>query len=847
MIRKLTGTALLALTVPALATAQLVVNEIDYDQSGTDQAEFIEIKNTSAGTIDLDPYALELVNGNSGDIYLTIDLPSVMLAAGDYYVVCGSAAIVENCDLDTDPDENLVQNGAPDAVAVVLGASIIDTVSYEGDTVAPYTEGSGALLLDDSTIGNAGISRFPDGVDTGMNDVDLSQRCSTPGETNSADNSGCVMSGGLLEIWEIQGSGLTSPVLGQLVTTENNVVIGTSEFGFFMQTPTARTDGDIMTSDGVWVFTGGPPTAVVGDLVNVDAEVVEFFDLTELANPVVTIISSGNPLPAPVVFDAATPSPDQPQADNEVERYEGMLVSAAGVVSEPSNFFGDAQMVAKIDRPFREAGIEFPGMAGLPIWDGNPEIFEIAPSALGLPDVSLYGGQLVSAEGPLGFSFGDYRISPTSITPGPVPAQDAVRARAAGEFTIATLSARELFDEVDDPDTSDPIPTPLEVETKLVKLSLFIRGQLGSPDVLALQEVENTTILQALADQITDDDPTVVYTPSLIDGNDFEGSDVAYLTRNDTIAVDSLTQFGESILFTFDGTLLYDRPPLVLEATYNDGGSPFSFTAVNVHQRSLSGIDDPVDGERVKNKRLEQAVNLSLFLQDEQTMGSNPLVVLGDFNAYEFTDGYVDVMGQITGDLDPLGDELPTFDAVNPDLRNWTNTAPAEERYTFIFDGNAESLDHIVTSSTMSSFVSDVDYARGNADAPTVEEDNPSSAERASDHDGVAIFVNPAGGSSFTLTISGTCPGSVTLAAAGGTPNGIAGILFGSGPGSDVLANGPCAGTMTGLSGPALFSTLPFDSNGEFSLTRTAPAGVCGRFLQVVDGATCTVSTVDGL
>ena len=147
--------AVLCLGFAQMASAQLVINEIDYDQPSTDTAEFIEIKNISAAPVDLDPFTLELVNGSGGgaSVYNTIDLPLVSLAPGDYFVVCGDPANVANCDLDASPDSNLVQNGGPDAVALMLGASLIDTVSYEGDTAAPFTEGSGAGLVDPSAAG----------------------------------------------------------------------------------------------------------------------------------------------------------------------------------------------------------------------------------------------------------------------------------------------------------------------------------------------------------------------------------------------------------------------------------------------------------------------------------------------------------------------------------------------------------------------------------------------------------------------------------------------------------------------------------------------------------------------
>lgn len=172
----------------------LVINEIDYDQASIDTAEFIEIRNNDSIAIDLDAYSLDLVNGSSGGaaVYKSIDLPAVSLAAGDYYVVCGNAATVANCDLDVTPDTDLIQNGAPDAVGLMLAGNVVDTVSYEGDTGAPYTEGTGAGLVDDPAATAAGLSRLPDGMDTNQNNIDLSVRCITPGVANSSENSNCA-------------------------------------------------------------------------------------------------------------------------------------------------------------------------------------------------------------------------------------------------------------------------------------------------------------------------------------------------------------------------------------------------------------------------------------------------------------------------------------------------------------------------------------------------------------------------------------------------------------------------------------------------------------------------------
>ncbi|MFQ5610865.1 MAG: lamin tail domain-containing protein [Anaerolineae bacterium] len=178
----------------------LVINEIDYDQASTDTAEFIEIKNVSGATINLAAYEIRIINGTGGGASLkrTISLSNTNLASGSYYVVCGNAANVANCDQDVSPDKNLIENGNPggtdpDAVALALKGSgtVVDTVSYEGDTAAPYTEGSGVGLEDDPAIGQAGISRYPDGTDTDQNNVDLSRRCITPGAANASANSNC--------------------------------------------------------------------------------------------------------------------------------------------------------------------------------------------------------------------------------------------------------------------------------------------------------------------------------------------------------------------------------------------------------------------------------------------------------------------------------------------------------------------------------------------------------------------------------------------------------------------------------------------------------------------------------
>jgi predicted extracellular nuclease len=372
------------------------------------------------------------------------------------------------------------------------------------------------------------------------------------------------------------------------------------------------------------------------------------------------------------------------------------------------------------------------------------EIFEIDTDRYAAsPGLLLAAGSSVTAQGPLAFSFSDYQIWPIALEVAGAPEVVPVRARGTGEFTVGSQNVLRLFDTVDDPAIDDPVPTAEAYARSLAKLSLHVRQALASPDVLAVQEAENLGVLQDLVTRILLDDPSVVYAPHLLEGNDIGGIDVGFLVR-DTVRVDSIEQFGKDDIFSFPGVdpfPLNDRPPLVLRGAYVGDGALFPITVINVHQRSLSGIDG-ADGARVRAKRHEQARRLSQFIDGLQDAdpGLN-LVVIGDFNAFEFTDGYVDVMGQVTGNPDPAGALLPATDEVSLDLRNQTLNMQPGQRYSFVFDGTAQSLDHAITSRSLDAWVRGAEHSRGNADAPFAFANDPTTSLRSSDHDGTVLFL----------------------------------------------------------------------------------------------------------
>ncbi|MCH9008707.1 T9SS type A sorting domain-containing protein, partial [candidate division KSB1 bacterium] len=200
-----------------------------------------------------------------------------------------------------------------------------------------------------------------------------------------------------------------------------------------------------------------------------------------------------------------------------------------------------------------------------------------------------------------------------------------------------------------------------------------------------------------------------------------------------------VVQKGKAEIFSFDGSLLHDRPPLCLFGKLPDGRE---LTVMTVHMRSLGGITGS-NGTRVRLKRQTQATSVSLMVNDLQTAHPDiNLVVTGDFNAFQFTDGYAHVLGQIIGVPATASEaQLPGTDEVDPDLTNEILALAAAEQYSFIFDGNAQVLDHMLTSQALHPGVTGVQYARGNADAPRILVDDPSTALRASDHDGLVLYI----------------------------------------------------------------------------------------------------------
>jgi len=444
-----------------------------------------------------------------------------------------------------------------------------------------------------------------------------------------------------------------------------------------------------------------------------------------------------------------------------------------GTVTGPNQRFNtdpiaEVHITAASARTFREPGILFPGLVGLPIWDGNPEVFELDPDKLGLPNQIIPAGSSFSARGALGFEFGGYELWPNELTYVPKELPQAVRERVAGEFTVGSLNMLRFFDDIDDAadgGRDDFVVSPAEYQRRKAKFVDYILDVLEAPDVLAVQEVEKIEVLEDLAVDIAVVDSTVIYTPILIEGNDIGTIDVGFMVR-DTVTIDQITQLGKDEILDYDGSLLHDRPPLLLEGDFELEFGSFPIAVMTVHNRSLNDVDHPTKGERVRQKRYEQAVSIAEKVQALQTASPGVhLVVTGDFNAFEFTDGYVDAVGQIRGVFDPnnelVCDTNSCDDLVDPDLVNQMQEVAVSERYSYIYRGSAQALDHALTTQGLESFLAGLELGRGNADAAVELINDDTTPLRSSDHDGLVLFLGLDEDGDGVPNPMDVCPGTV--------------------------------------------------------------------------------------
>jgi len=838
-----------------------IINEFVFNHVSFDTFEYVEIlatpntdlsnltvleiegDSTGAGTVD-EVITLGTTDANG---FFTTSFLADAFENGSV-----SLLLVENFtgafgqDLDTDNDGVLditPWDSVLDAIAVSDGGSSDQT--YADVVFTPGFDGFNSFTA-------GGASRIPNGVDTDTladwvrNDFDLAgiagfagtpevgEAFNTPGAENA------VVTGSDLPptpaaIFEIQGAAQVSPLVGERVIT-SGIVTAIAGNGYYLQD--AVGDNDIATSDAIFVQ-GSTSGVVIGDEVEVTGTVTEIdpegggadLDITAILASNSTVLSSGNALPAAVIIGANgrpvptesiddSPATFDPTTDGAdfFESLESMRVTATDLVAVAgTNRFGE--IFAVTDQGANATGISDRGTLNISPDDFNPEKIQIdadfAVSGFEVPFVNT-GATLGDVTGVVSYDFGNYQIIPTedfraNVVDSTLQAEVTTIAGTADRLTVASYNVLNL----------DPNDSPSETQAdadiasgRFDAIAQKIVSNLGTPDIVGLQEIQDNSggtdngitaadvTLQTLVDAIvTAGGPQYEFIDNTFIGNNVSGGQpganirTAFLYNPERVDVieGSIRPVGSQAPGqAFNGA----RLPLAADFTFNGE----TVTVVNNHFSSKGGSAPIVGQEQPFEERQEEvAVNGSLDERQAQsravqdfvtdifsTAPDANVVVLGDLNEFEFVSPVL---------------ELET----NARLNNLTNTLPENERYTFIFQGNSQSLDHILVSDSL--------VAGAEFDIVHV---NPEFAEvsgRASDHEPLVASLNfaPPEPTIFTLELLHIADQEAGARAVDDAPrlSAVLNALRAQDLGNDGLADN----TLTLSSGDAFIPGLFFDAS----------------------------------
>ncbi|MFJ6621808.1 endonuclease/exonuclease/phosphatase family protein [Kitasatospora sp. NPDC091335] len=574
---------------------------------------------------------------------------------------------------------------------------------------------------------------------------------------------------GPLRIHDVQGGTRISPQAGKPVTGVPGIVTGVRAYGsskgFWIQDP--NPDADPATSEGVFVFTGGNPTVKAGDSVLVSGKVTEYYpnfgggsqSITEITAPGITVLSAGNPLPAPVTVDtrnipgtyappaAADGSIDAVALDPEkyaldfYESLEGMLVQVKDVrVIQATDKYNELWVAAdKQDQRSKRGGVLYESYREPNV--GRLMIQQQAPVGQQPFPVANVGDELTgTTAGPLDYNnFGGYTL--VAGTMGALKdnhLQREVTAQPADrELTLATYNVENL--------------APGNPDAKFAELAQGVVTNLRSPDIVALEEIQDDN--GATNDGTVDASRTVAKFVAAIraaggpaydwrsvdpqDGKDggepggnirqvflFNPQRVSFtdIPGGDATTAVGVTGTGASTALTAspgriepnDEAWTTSRKPLVGQFSFR-GKKVFvianHFNSKGGDQGIDSRFQQPTRGsevQRIKQATIEQAFVAKLLAADKEAR----VVSLGDFNDYQFS---------------------PALAALTKDgvLRDLVNQLPETEQYSYVYQGNSQVLDHILVSP-------EVGYAKYD-----VVHINAEFAQQASDHDPQVVRIKP--------------------------------------------------------------------------------------------------------
>ena len=531
-------------------------------------------------------------------------------------------------------------------------------------------------------------------------------------------------------IAKIQGAGHISPLRSLMVSEVRGVVTFVMSDGFYMQS--IIPDDDPSTSEGLLVFTDWVPSTRIGDEVLVSGRVDEFvpgggygnLSTTRIKSPEVEIVSRGNALPEPTVIGEGGRMPPTEIIDDDTNGYisgkgefdpendgidfyeslEGMLLQINNpVVVGPTNAYKEIAVLADMGM---NASLRTP-RGGIVIRpnDFNPERIIIDDLLLETPFVQVGDYSEEPVIGILDFDYGNYKFlitEPVNFISGDLQPSQPLAQAEEGQLRIVSYNVLNL--------------SAVEPE-RIAKLADQIVNWMASPDIIGLQEIQDndgTGFSTASADETYQ---------GIIDAvNDLGGPEYAFVDIEPVPDADGGAPGGNiraGVLYRLDSGLTLasapqgdaktpieitdnqgtpqlslnpgridptnpafysSRKPLVVTFIY--GGEPLFL--INNHFVS-KGADGDLFGEfqppllDSEVQRIEQAQIVHDFV--EQLLAINPesrVVVLGDLNDFYFSPPIDLLEGSI--------------------LANLVETLPEAERYSYIYDGNSQTLDQLLVS-----------------------------------------------------------------------------------------------------------------------------------------------------
>ena len=501
-------------------------------------------------------------------------------------------------------------------------------------------------------------------------------------------------------ITEIQGASLVSPLQADSVST-TGVVTALTRDGFYLQD--AGGDGNDATSDAVFVRSAA--TVFVGDEVRVAGVVEEFLPsndsanltVTEIAASGVTRLRAGVALPATVWLARAARFPRDGDGIAFWESLEGMRVGVHSPRVVEASYASEECWVAPTDAVFSARGVLAVGPGAF-----HPErVRLLAPS---LP-VLRPGDVLSDVTGVVSYDHGNYALvleTPPTSTSGHLSREVATLSSSDRRVRVASFNLRNLG---------------RDDSARMDEVARLVVSHLGTPEIIGLEEVvddsgsrndgvvDATLTLRALTAAVRRaDGPAYDFREVLPgDGADggapgnnirvallFDPARVTFVDRGDSSG-DAETRFvaheGRPRLTRSPGRVLpgdpawvQSRKPLACELRVH-GETLFVVVCHFVSKSRSSPLygaaQPPLDPDGAKRRRQAQLV--ASFAGDALAIDpAARVVVLGDLNDDWFSAPVAVLESGLLTDL---------WNAVTP-----------EERYSIIYDGNAQAFDHVLVS-----------------------------------------------------------------------------------------------------------------------------------------------------